>query len=349
MLLAIETSCDETGVALLTPEGEVVADLISSQVQLHAPYGGVVPELAAREHTRNLPLLLAEALSTAGIGLSQISAIAVTRGPGLKVCLLVGVSFAKSLAYSLRIPLLPVHHLQAHINACFLDHGGKRPEFPLLALVVSGGHTLLVRMREASEATIIARTRDDAAGEAFDKIASLLKLGYPGGPALAAAADEGDARRFRLPVGMAGEPNWFSFSGLKTAVLRLTRELGAAVNEPQIVNDLAASVQAAIVEALVVKTEQACLANAPKSVLLCGGVAANQALRQRLAELAATRGIEFFVPTPRWCTDNGAMVGAVGLEIVRRHRNWQPTAGEELGPECPLTIGPLARWPLASD
>ncbi|MCB0325002.1 MAG: tRNA (adenosine(37)-N6)-threonylcarbamoyltransferase complex transferase subunit TsaD, partial [Bdellovibrionales bacterium] len=267
MLLAIETSCDETAVAVLdvepflsgAPVGTYLkADLISSQAKLHQPYGGVVPELASRAHLINVPLMVEEALRLAGASLDTVSAIAVTRGPGLKGCLLVGLCYAKALSHARGVPLLAVHHIEGHLLAGELLPPDERPQWPVLALVVSGGHTMLVLMRGLGDYTVIAKTRDDAAGEAFDKGATLLGLPYPGGPQLSARAKDGDPTRFKLPVGVADDPTSFSFSGLKTAVQRLIHQLGEEAREPQTVNDLSASLQHAIVRALVEKSLQAC-------------------------------------------------------------------------------------------
>lgn len=365
MLLAIETSCDETAVALLDRAKPVLeytsfsdlirADLISSQATLHMPYGGVVPELASREHVKNLRPLVEEALRIAGVSASELSAVACTRGPGLKGCLLVGLSFAKAFAATQRIPLLPIHHIEGHLFAAELATPGARPELPSLSLVVSGGHTLLVLQRAFREYRLLASTRDDAAGEAFDKTASLLGLPYPGGPALAMKANTGDAKRFKLPIGMMSDPSAFSFSGLKTAVFRLVQQLeqSSGALDEQTVCDIAASVQGAIVDALIRKTKEAIRAEKPRSFVLTGGVAANDALREALAKEMQKRAIKFFVPSKRWCTDNAAMIGVLALRTLEedRERFCEPrwNSSMQLGPDAPFDIGALPRWPLIEE
>ena len=362
MLLAIETSCDETAIALLDSgalfekgvEGEeaLLADLVSSQINLHEPYGGIVPELAAREHLRNLPVLYKEALGRAGVSPAELRALAVTRGPGLKGCLLVGLSFAKALALSLRIPLLALHHIEGHLVVGELLPLEERPIYPALALVVSGGHTMLVWIDSLRRYEVIARTRDDAAGEAFDKIAMLLQLPYPGGPSLAAAAEDGDSERFTFPRGVAGDPESFSFSGLKTAVLRRVQALEASEGlSSQTVRDLAASSQAAIVSSLVEKTVAACEELKPRSLLLTGGVAANESLRSALRTVADQRSLRFVVPPAKWCTDNAAMIAVLGAAVIKQnpqlYERWNPAASaQNLGPNVPFEVEALPRWPL---
>ena len=364
MLLAIETSCDETAVALLDVSKNVIeqtsfaelvrADLISSQASLHMPYGGVVPELASREHIKNLPPLVDEALRLARISAQDITAVACTRGPGLKGCLLVGLSFAKAFSAAQRVPLLPVHHIEGHLFAAELAIPGQRPELPSLSLVVSGGHTLLVLQTAFREYRLLASTRDDAAGEAFDKTASLLGLPYPGGPALALKAQSGDPKRFPLPIGMMSDPSAFSFSGLKTAVSRLVLQLqgSAAVLDDQTVCDIAASVQHAIVQALLRKSREAIRAEKPRSFVLTGGVAANDALRETLAAELQKRAIKFYVPPKRWCTDNAAMIGVLALRTMEenpdRYRSPSWNSRTQLGPDAPFDIGALPRWPLVA-
>lgn len=352
MLLAIETSCDETAVALFADDSDVPrADLISSQTKLHEPYGGVVPELAAREHLLNLPLLVDQALKTAGAALDDLSAVAVTRGPGLKGSLLVGLAFAKALSFARGIPLLPVHHIEGHMLAGELLAGVFRPKYPCLALVVSGGHTMLILMEAFRNYRIIARTRDDAAGEAFDKSATLLKLPYPGGPSLSRLAEHGDPQRFPFPIGVAGDFESFSFSGLKTAVLRTCNKLGSGLDSEPTRADLAASVQHAIVSALLQKSVAACRKLRPHSFLLTGGVAANTVLRARLQEQVALCGVQFCVPEFKWCTDNAAMIGILARRLMQlepeRFEEWRKTRPPgTLGPDAGLQIGAMPRWPL---
>lgn len=355
MLLAIETSCDETAVCLFDEQsierGDMRTalryDVVSSQVALHQPYGGVVPELAAREHVRNLPVLVNEALQSVGITTADISAIGVTRGPGLKGSLLVGLCFAKSFALASNIPLIPVHHIEGHIFAGNLSD--TPPIYPFLALVVSGGHTMLVLCESYRRYRLVASTRDDAAGEAFDKTATLLGLPYPGGPQLSRAAERGNASAFSFPIGVAGDSKSFSFSGLKTAVQRQVQQLGASMQEPQVRDDLAASVQSAIVQALVRKVSDACRVHSPRALLLTGGVAANALLRQSLADEAAKLGIPFAVPAARWCTDNAAMIAVLAYHQLQENReafeSWTPHAGF-LGPGVSTDLGAVAKWPL---
>ena len=337
LLLAIETSCDESAVALLDVAkfhaGEtefLAADLVSSQAKLHEPYGGVVPELAAREHTANLPLLVNEALR--GRHASDIGAVAVTRGPGLKGCLLVGLSFAKALAYGRKVPLIPIHHLEGHLLAGHL--GGAPPKFPMLALVVSGGHTLLVVASGVGKYRVVASTRDDAAGEAFDKTATLLGLPYPGGPVLASLARTGDPKAFQFPIALADDPSSFSFSGLKTAVLRTVDALSPDEREARKA-DLAASIECAIVETLVRKTVQAEAEHKPKSILVTGGVAANTRLRSRLRESLHT---PLSVPEPKWCTDNAAMIAVAAACRI----------GAGIPADTSLSLSADPRWAIDS-
>lgn len=360
MLLAIETSCDETAVAVLDldkamtagarTEDFLIADVISSQVELHEKYGGVVPELAAREHVLNLPILVRQTLNESGVSIEQLRAVAVTRGPGLKGCLLVGMCFAKALAFSREIPLLALNHMEGHIFAGELVEPEERPELPVLALVVSGGHSMLVHMTDFRNYRIVAKTRDDAAGEAFDKAATLMDLPYPGGPSLARLAAEGDPLRYRFPVGVAQDPESFSFSGLKTAVGRTISGIGDEVKDPQVLRDMAASVESAIVEALSLKTLAACKMFRPRTLLLVGGVAANRSLRKALMEGAAAQGIKFCVPPQRWCTDNAAMMGLLGVKTIERrldsYSNWSTKQNGLLGPDVSLDVGVLPRWPL---
>lgn len=357
MLLAIETSCDETALAVLDAETKVAgikADLVSSQVALHRPYGGVVPEIAAREHIRVLPWLYKQAFEQSGASVGSLEAIVVTQGPGLKGCLLVGLSFAKALAFSTGIPLIPVNHLEGHLFAFELLEEADNVEYPLLALVVSGGHTMLVLVRSFRDYLVVANTRDDAAGEAFDKTATLLGLPYPGGPALSKTATGGDRAAFSFPVSLPNELSAFSFSGLKTAVLREVEKLGPeALGDQTLLKNLAASVEWAIVNNLLHKTELALEQYPVRTVILTGGVAANGCLRQRMKDLAGSRGLNFLVPPHKWCTDNAAMIGVVGRKIFRsskeRYHNWD-LKGEGfnlLGPDAVIDCAAYARWPLA--
>lgn len=356
MLLAIDTSCDETALTILDIgkilQGEVLSDklirseIISSQVKLHKPYGGVVPELASREHLKNLPILFEDALSQAKIKKEDISAVAVTRGPGLNGCLLVGLCFAKAFATVREVPLLALNHMEGHIFAAELM--GRPIQYPALALVVSGGHTMLVSMQGFRQYEILAKTRDDAAGEAFDKAANLLGLGYPGGAALSKLAERGDSLAYKLPVGLSDHDDAFSFSGLKTAVVRLVDSLKVDADlSEQMVWDLCASVQHAIAKALVDKTVRAMQKVNPKDLILVGGVASNQYLRDWLSREAAACGVNFIVPQRRWCTDNASMIAGLAARVIVENKekflDWKPV-GNEIGIDTPGDISALSRW-----
>lgn len=350
MLLAIETSCDETGVALFPPHSlQPAAELLASQTRLHKDYGGVVPELAAREHIVNLPELTCRVLADTGAGIKDLSAVAVTCGPGLQGCLLVGVSYAKALAFSRGIPLIPIHHIEAHLAAGELLPEEQRPKYPCLALVVSGGHTMLIHVAGFRNYRTVAETRDDAAGEAFDKIATVLGLPYPGGPSLAAAAERGDPQAFGFPIGVPADRGSFSFSGLKTAVARAVAAVPEAERTPSFVEDAAASAERAIVAALTGKSAAACLELQPASFLLTGGVAANKELRRSLSAAMAEQGVPFCVPDRKWCTDNAAMVGVLAQRMIEArfadYAAW-PAAPSGLGPDAAWDVGARARWPI---
>lgn len=364
IVLGIETSCDETAAAVVRDGRVVHSNIVASQIELHRAHGGVVPELAARAQLTAIIPVVDEALRQAEIELDAIDAIAVTRGPGLAGSLLVGANFAKTLAYARSIPLIGVNHLEAHLYANWLvspgDETTAEPEFPIVALLVSGGHTELILMTGHGRYRQLGHTLDDAAGEAFDKGARLLGLGYPGGPAIqnAAAAGRGDA--FALPRAWLGDSRDFSFSGLKTALLREVepyrlpdepvedepveneddlpfrkhRPPRYAVDMP--VADLAAAFQEAIVDVLVTKTVAAAAAYAPGEVVLAGGVAANRALRDRLAsEIESISGTILRVPAFSYCTDNAAMVAAAGYYAFRRGAQ----SGWELDVTSRLPIG----------
>jgi N6-L-threonylcarbamoyladenine synthase len=331
VLLAIETSCDETAAAVVEDGWRVLSNVVASQVALHAPSGGVVPELAARAHLRWIVPVVEEARREAGDAWDRIEAVAVTEGPGLAGSLLVGINFAKALALTHGWQVVPVNHLEGHIHAAWLEHDrGVRPapEFPLVALVVSGGHTLLVEMSGALEYDLLGQTVDDAAGEAFDKVARLLGLDYPGGPAIQAAARDAGGRdaavrhagapSISLPRAWMGDSYDFSFSGLKTAVRRIVEGWADDGGEtPDRVAELAAAFQEAVVDVLVTKTLRAAAERGARSIVVGGGVAANRLLRQRLADGAAEQGTELFVPPPEYCTDNAAMIGAAGFARYR--------------------------------
>ena len=307
MLLAIETSCDDTCAAVLDGP-RIVSNLISSQAAAHADFGGVVPEVASRHHLELTAPLVQAALAEAGTSLDRIEAVAVTAGPGLIGALLVGVSTAKAIAAARRLPLIPVDHLQGHVAANFLEPEPLDP--PFLCLVASGGHTLLAGVRDHSGYELLGQTRDDAAGEAFDKSARLLGLGYPGGPALQKLAAEGDPEAFEMPVAMARDPGLdFSFSGLKTALVYRCRELGPEAVAARRA-DLAASFQAAVVRQLTSKLKRALKTGNWEAVALGGGVAANGPLRAAVAELCEERGVRLKLVPGALCTDNAAMIGS---------------------------------------
>ncbi len=308
--LGIETSCDETAIGVVEDGGRLVASIVSSQVQLHAEYGGVVPELASRKHVEAMIPVLDEALSAAGGGLAALDAIAVTYGPGLSGALLVGFNFAKALAYALGLPLVPVNHLEAHVYAAWLhadaaDAPDAGPRFPSLALIVSGGHSDVVLMTDHGHYRRLGQTVDDAAGEAFDKVARLLGLGFPGGPAIdRLAAEHGRAKTLKLPRARLDGDYDFSFSGLKTKAGRIVR--GEEGDSPEAA-ELAAAFQESVVDSLVTKALQAAADNGAREIILAGGVAANSELRRVLAERSP---VPVVVPPPELCTDNGAMIAA---------------------------------------
>lgn len=310
LLLGIETSCDETAVGVVEDRTTLRANVIASQVELHAPFGGVVPEVAARAHLEQLQPTITAALAEAGCVLADLDGVAVTSGPGLAGALLVGVAGAKALALSLGLPLIGVNHLRAHVEVAQLEHGLL--ELPVLSLIVSGGHTSIVRIDADGTFTQLGATLDDAAGEAFDKIARFLGLGYPGGPVIDRLAREGDRAAHDYPRPMLHEPGFdVSLSGLKTAVVRDLRRL-ESVGTDVVVPDVAASFQEAIVDVLVARTVAAAATTGVGTVVLAGGVAANSRLRERMQPACAAQDVRLLVPAIRLCTDNGAMVAAAG-------------------------------------
>ena len=310
LVLGIESSCDETGLALYDTARGLLAHAVHSQIDLHAAYGGVVPELASRDHIRRIVPLLRQVLAGAGAGSGDIDAIAYTAGPGLAGALLVGAGFAEALAFSLQVPAVPVHHLEGHLLSPLLS--ADPPHFPFVALLVSGGHTQLMRVAGVGQYELLGETLDDAAGEAFDKTAKLLGLGYPGGPQLAQLAERGAPGRFDLPRPMlhSGDLN-FSFSGLKTAVLTQVRK---QVPDDSGKADLCAEFQAAIVEVLAAKALAALRATGLKQLVVAGGVGANRALRAALDAGTQAAGARVFYPEIELCTDNGAMIAFAGAQ-----------------------------------
>src|SRR5262245_3748168 len=313
-ILGIETSCDETAAAVLD-DGALRSSVVLSQDALHRSYGGVVPELASRRHLEVVLPVVENALKDAGVGLADLDGIAVTCGPGLVGSLLVGLSVAKGIAYAHGLPLVGVNHLEGHVFAGFLEE--PRPAYPFLALLVSGGHTALYACPEPHSYQLVGQTRDDAAGEAFDKVAKLLGLGYPGGPVIERTAREGDPRAIPFPIAdiRDGAPD-FSFSGLKTAVSLFVRR--QAPLAPSLVADVCASFQATVVKMLVRRTMRAARRLSIRRVLLTGGVAANRALREALEAECAERGYAWSAPPLRFCTDNAAMIAAAGAARLAR-------------------------------
>jgi N6-L-threonylcarbamoyladenine synthase len=310
LILGIETSCDETAAALVLGGHDVVSSVVSTQVDLHADFGGVVPEIASRAHLDVLNPVIARAIVEAGVDEARIDAVACTIGPGLIGALLVGVSAAKALALAWEVPFIGVNHMEAHLYAASLED--PTLEFPLLVLLVSGGHTMLVDMQDHGRYRLVGQTIDDAAGEAFDKVARFLDLGYPGGPAIDRAAMGGDPEAIRFPRAMLDGGHDFSFSGLKTAVVNHVRKHPDVSSE-----DVAASFQAAVVDVLVTKARRAARETGATGIVLGGGVAANSQLREQLLDACAEDGIQGFLPSRAMCTDNAAMIAAAGWHRLR--------------------------------
>lgn len=339
IILGFESSCDETGVAAVCTERGLLAHALHSQIAMHQEYGGVVPELASRDHIRRVVPLTRQVLSEAGLSLADVGAIAYTAGPGLAGALLVGASVAQSLAWSLDLPAIPIHHLEGHLLSPLL--ADPRPEFPFIALLVSGGHTQLMRVDGVGRYELLGETLDDAAGEAFDKSAKLLGLGYPGGPALSRLAEQGDAARFELPRPMLHSSDLdFSFSGLKTAVLtrvKATEQLGGL--DEQTRADLSAATQAAIVDVLAAKSIKALKQTGLKRLVVAGGVGANSLLRSKLAQALKPMKAQAYFPPLALCTDNGAMIAFAAAERVKHG-----LASLEKGNHA-FTVRP--RWDLA--
>ena len=330
IVLGIETSCDETGIALYSGADGLLAHRLHSQVDTHARYGGVVPELASRDHIRRVLPLIDECLSDAGLARTHIDGIAYTRGPGLAGALLVGTSIARSLGWALECPVLGVHHMEAHLLAPMLEV--DQPSFPFLALLVSGGHTLLVQVAGIGRYRVLGESLDDAAGEAFDKTAKLLGLPYPGGPQLEALASQGEPGRFVFPRPMTDRPGFdFSFSGLKTAVVNTVR---TAANDAATQAAIARAFQDAVVETFAIKTRRALAHTGAGHLVVAGGVGANQALRQRLREVASEHHAQVAYPRLAFCTDNGAMIAYTGYcrLVAGEHDNGR--------------VDVRSRWPL---
>ena len=336
LVLGIESSCDETGVALVDTERGLLAHAVHTQVAMHEAYGGVVPELASRDHIRRLVPLLDKVLAEAGARKTDIGAIAYTAGPGLAGALLVGASFAESLALSLDVPALPIHHLEGHLLSPLLSK--DPPSFPFIALLVSGGHTQIMCVTGVGDYELMGESLDDAAGEAFDKTAQLLGLGYPGGPALAKLAEQGQPGKFKLPRPMLNSGDlMFSFAGLKTAVLTAVRERTLTDRDKA---DLAAELQEAATEVVVTKALAACRQRRLSTLVVAGGVGANKRLRERLDSTAARQGVRVCYPEMELCTDNGAMIAfAAALRLQAGKTDIDDRKGA-------FAVKP--RWPLAT-
>jgi N6-L-threonylcarbamoyladenine synthase len=333
-ILGIETSCDETGVAIYDSARGLLADALFSQIALHREYGGVVPELASRDHVRKTLPLLREVFASAGLQPGEVDGVAYTAGPGLVGALMVGACIGRSLAYAWGVPALGVHHMEAHLLAPMLED--EPPKLPFIALLVSGGHTQLVRVDGIGQYTLLGESLDDAAGEAFDKCAKMLGLPYPGGPELAALAESGRTT-FSFPRPMVNRPGLdFSFSGLKTAVLTAIREQTAITGtlDPATRADIAASFQLAVVETLTIKSLRALQQTGLKTLVLAGGVSANRMLQQRLGDELAAIGARVFYARPKFCTDNGAMIAYAGCQRLLA------------GQHDTLSLHVRARWPL---
>ncbi|EHQ52327.1 O-sialoglycoprotein endopeptidase [Ectothiorhodospira sp. PHS-1] len=329
-VLGIETSCDETGVAVYDTRRGLLAHALHSQVALHAEYGGVVPELASRDHVRRVLPLVRQVMGEAGVSGDDLDGVAFTAGPGLLGALLVGASVARSMAWGWGVPAVAVHHMEGHLLAPLLEE--PAPAFPFVALLVSGGHTMLVDVQGLGRYRILGESLDDAAGEAFDKTAKLLGLGYPGGPALARLAEQGDPGRFRFPRPMTDRPGLaFSFSGLKTRALTTLRD---GSRDARLDADVARAFEDAVVDTLVIKCRRAMQAVGARRLVVAGGVGANRRLRAALAEMAAEEGGQVFYPRIEFCTDNGAMIALAGALRLAA------------GAQCGLEIPARARWSI---
>lgn len=334
LTLGIETSCDETGIALYDEHKGLLADALYSQVELHADYGGVVPELASRDHVRKTLPLIQQVLDNAKRTKNDITGVAYTAGPGLVGALLVGTSIGRSLAWAWGVPAIAVHHMEGHLLAPLLED--NPPAFPFVALLVSGGHTLLVEVNGIGRYKIIGETLDDAAGEAFDKTAKLLGLDYPGGPALAKLALQGDPARFRFPRPMTNRPGLdFSFSGLKTFAITTLRDNSEPESDlPQTRADIARAFEDAVADTMAIKCKRALQQTGLKRLVMAGGVSANQSLRTKLSTLSQQEGFEVFYPRPAFCTDNGAMIAFAG--------SLRLAAGQTQN----MHFGAKPRWPI---
>jgi len=334
LILGLETSCDETGVAVYDSERGLLAHRLYSQIAVHAEYGGVVPELASRDHVRKALPLIREALAEAGHEINELEGIAYTQGPGLVGALLVGASLGRSLAWALDIPAVGVHHMEGHLLAPMLEE--ERPEFPFVALLVSGGHTQLVKVDGIGQYELLGESLDDAAGEAFDKAAKMMGLPYPGGPQLAKLAQQGDEGRFKFPRPMTDRPGLdFSFSGLKTFTRTTILEMAVdGVLAEQDKADICAAFQSAVVDTLAIKCKRALKQTGLKDLVIAGGVGANIKLREQLKNMTAKLGGQVFYPRAEFCTDNGAMIAYAGCQRLMA------------GQTADLSLSVVPRWPM---
>jgi len=331
LVLGIETSCDETAAAIVQNGRHVLSNVVASQIELHRQYGGVVPEIASRKHMEIIVPVILQAMNDAHVAINDLDGIAVTRGPGLVGSLLVGLSVGKAMAYARKKPFVGVNHLEGHIASIYLED--RTPDFPFVALVVSGGHTTIYLVEHFSRLKVLGKTRDDAAGEAFDKAAKLMNIGYPGGAVIDRLAKGGNRNRIPFPRAMKDALD-FSFSGLKTSLLNYTKKTGRSFKEDEI-QDIAASYQEAIVDVLVEKTFRAAKLSSVSSIVVCGGVAANGRLRERFVEMSAVSGVQVFFPAILLCTDNAAMIAVVGYHLL------------ESGRKDSLDLNAISRWPEA--